>query len=124
MVQEKYEVRYQWFKDDTELQRQNSCSLVLDSVKMCDFGCYSCQVTRIGGESQPVTSDPADLEVVPCDEMSKYFWYCVVARAVNPPINHFLSNKRPIPVLWRNKRCYKQTRATTKLFKGVILLAH
>ncbi|KAL9971593.1 hypothetical protein ACROYT_G017773 [Oculina patagonica] len=73
MVQENYEVGYQWFKDGMELQGQNTCSLVLNSVEMRDFGCYRCQVTRVGDESQPVTSDPAFLEVDPRGGMRRKY---------------------------------------------------
>ncbi|XP_078371056.1 uncharacterized protein LOC144654706 isoform X2 [Oculina patagonica] len=64
-VQEKYEVCYQWFKDGTELQERNTCSLVLDPVRMRDSGCYSCLVTRVEDENENITSDRAVLEVVP-----------------------------------------------------------
>ena len=65
--------RYQWLKDDTELQEQNNSSLILDSVKMRDFGCYRCciHVTHKGGHREDVTSKPAFLEVAPGDGMSK-----------------------------------------------------
>ena len=69
-VQGNYEVWYQWLKDDTELQQQNSPSLILDSVKMHDFGCYRCRITHRGGLGA-VTSKPAFLEVSPREGQSK-----------------------------------------------------
>lgn len=66
-VQGNSEVWYQWFKDDTELQQQNNASLILDSVKMHDFGCYRCCITHRGGHGEAVTSKPAVLEVSPCE---------------------------------------------------------
>ena len=70
-VQGKYQVQYQWFKDGTELQEQSNSSLILDSVKMHDFGCYRCCITHKGGHSEVIRSEPAVLEVAPCDGMSK-----------------------------------------------------
>jgi len=66
-VQGSCEVWYHWLKDDTELQEQNNSSLILDSVKMRDFGCYSCRITHGRGHREAVTSEPAFLEVSPCE---------------------------------------------------------
>ena len=67
------QVWYQWLKDDTELQQQNNASLFLDSVKMPDFGCYRCSihVTHKGDHREAVKSEPAVLEVAPCEGKSK-----------------------------------------------------
>ena len=70
-VQGNCEVWYHWLKDDTELQEQNNSSLILDSVKMRDFGCYSCRITHGRGHREAVTSEPAFLEVSPCEGKSK-----------------------------------------------------
>lgn len=115
-MQEMYEARYQWFKDGTELQGQNASSLVLDSVKMRDFGCYRCRVTHTGDESGSVTSDPAFLDVFPCGGMSEYFLCRAVAFAVNQLINYFVSNKTPNSKLY-GKRCYMQTACYRRIFK-------
>lgn len=68
-VQRDCQVWYQWLKDGTEFQQQNNASLVLDSVEMRDFGCYRCsvQVTHKGGHREAVMSEPAFLEVAPCE---------------------------------------------------------
>ena len=71
-VQGNNEVWYQWLKDDTELQQQNNASLILDSVKMHDFGCYRCHISHRGGDGEAVTSEPAFLEVSPCEGKSEY----------------------------------------------------
>ena len=65
------EVWYQWLQDGTVLQGQNNASLVLDSVKMRDFGCYRCCITPRGSHGEAVTSEPALLEVFPCEGKSK-----------------------------------------------------
>ena len=71
-VQGRKGVSYQWFKDrTTKLQGQNSAILVLDSVKLRDFGCYTCEVKSIDGR-QCVESSPAMLDVTPGDGMSKF----------------------------------------------------
>lgn len=72
-VQGNCEIRYQWLKDETDLQQQNNASLVLDSVRMQDFGCYKCciHVTHKGCHRESVSSEGAFLEVTPCEGMSK-----------------------------------------------------
>ena len=70
-VQGNREVSYQWLKDDAELQQQNNASLILDSVKMHDFGCYRCCITYRQSHGDAVTSEPAFLEVSPCEGKSK-----------------------------------------------------
>lgn len=70
-VQGNWKVWYQWLKDDTELQQQNSASLILDSVKMHDFGCYRCIITHREGHGEAVTSQPAFLEISPPEGKSK-----------------------------------------------------
>ena len=66
------EVRYQWFKDDSKIQGQRNSSLVLDPVKVEDFGNYKCEVKYDDGDSEKcVTSLPAELDVIPSDGMSE-----------------------------------------------------
>ena len=69
-VQGNREVSYQWLKDDAELQKQNNASLILDSVKMRDFGRYRCRITSRGGYRE-VISEPAFLDVSPSEGKSK-----------------------------------------------------
>ena len=64
-------VSYQWLKDGTKIQGQNSAILVLNSVKLRDFGSYTCDVKSIDGR-QYVESHPAMLDVTPGDGMSKF----------------------------------------------------
>jgi len=71
MVHGKKKVIYQWLKDGTEIQGQNGSSLVLDPVKLRDFGCYACRVKGADG-SACVESSPATLDVTPRDGASKY----------------------------------------------------
>ena len=71
-VQSDFEVWYQWFKDGMKVyQQENVASLILDSVKMHDFGCYRCRITHSGGYGEAVTSLPAFLEVSPSEGKSK-----------------------------------------------------
>jgi len=65
-VHGKKKVIYQWLKDGTEIQGQNGSSLVLDPVKLRDFGCYACRVKGADG-SACVESSPATLDVTPRD---------------------------------------------------------
>ena len=60
------QVLYQWFKDDQELEGKTSDTLLLDSVRMQDFGWYRCQVSCSGDtRMEPVKSGPAELNVTP-----------------------------------------------------------
>ena len=66
------EVRYQWFKDDSKIQGQRNSSLVLDPVRLENFGNYKCEVKYDDGDSEKcVTSLPAELDVIPSDGMSE-----------------------------------------------------
>ena len=66
------EARYQWFKDDSTIQGQRNSSLVLDPVKVEDFGNYKCEVKYDDGDSEKcVTSLPSELDVIPCDGMGE-----------------------------------------------------
>ena len=113
-MQEKFEVWYQWFKDGAELQGENASTLVLDYVKMRDFGCYRCRVTHTGDESGGVTSDAAVLEVSPCGGMSEYFFCCAVAFAVNQLTNYFVSNRASNSELWRENAVTYKPHATVE----------
>lgn len=66
-VQGNKKVFYQWAKDGTEMQGQNSSSLVLDCVEMRDFGCYVCHVSDANADC--IKSTAAVLDVAPRDGM-------------------------------------------------------
>ena len=72
----KRKITYQWLKDGLKLPGQTNSSLVFDSVKPRDFGCYSCEVRCSDGQnkSEPVKllSRVAELDVLPREGMSKY----------------------------------------------------
>ena len=92
------EVRYQWFKDDSKIQGQRNSSLVLDPVKVEDFGNYKCEVKYDDGNSEKcVTSLPAELDIVPSDGMGKcelfanYYLFWVLHVLVISAIHNFLS---------------------------------
>ena len=69
--------RYRWFKDDSKIQGQRNSSLVLDPVKVEDFGNYKCEVKYYDGDyddgdsEKCVTSLPAELDIIPSDGMGK-----------------------------------------------------
>lgn len=67
-------ISYQWFKDGIKLRGRTDSSLVFDSVKPCDFGCYCCEVRCSYGQkkSESVKSNVAELEVLPREGKSKY----------------------------------------------------
>lgn len=59
------EVSYQWYKDDEELQGRTTPTLVLNPVRMRDFGCYKCHMTHLGDAGEGVTTV---LDVTPLPE--------------------------------------------------------
>ena len=65
---------YRWSKDGTEIQGQNNSTLVLDCVKMRDFGCYACKVSDTDGPCGCEKS--VQLDVVPRDGMGEYCLSC------------------------------------------------
>ncbi|CAH3166092.1 unnamed protein product [Porites evermanni] len=69
----KKKITYQWLKDKLRLPEQTNSSLVFDSVKPRDFGCYSCEVRCSDGQnkSEPVKllSRVAELDVLPREGM-------------------------------------------------------
>ena len=73
-IQGRNDVTYQWLKDGEELKGQNSSTLVLNLVKLCDFGFYVCKVrcTDNSASSICVESSPAELNVTPQDGRSTY----------------------------------------------------
>ena len=73
----KNKITYQWLKDGLKLvPEQTNSSLVFDSVKPRDFGCYCCEVRCSDGQnkSEPkkLLSWVAELDVLPREGMSKY----------------------------------------------------
>ena len=71
---------HKWNLNATSLERQKhvisggqrNSSLVLDPVKVEDFGNYKCEVKYDDGDSEKcVTSLPAELDVIPSDGMSE-----------------------------------------------------
>ncbi|XP_015780806.1 PREDICTED: uncharacterized protein LOC107358730 [Acropora digitifera] len=56
------DMRYRWVKDDVEIPGANRPDLVLEPVRMHDFGMYFC---RVWDKSGSVTSLAADIDVFP-----------------------------------------------------------
>ena len=63
------DIRYRWVKDDIEIPGANRSDLVLEPVRMRDFGSYAC---RVWDKSGAATSDSAVIDVFPAPNMSKY----------------------------------------------------
>ena len=62
------DMRYRWVKDDVEIPGANRPDLVLEPVRMQDFGMYVC---RVWDKSGSVTSLAADIDVFPRTNKSK-----------------------------------------------------
>ncbi|KAM7441201.1 carbohydrate binding [Porites harrisoni] len=60
------DVSYRWIKDDIEIPGANRSDLVLEPVRMHDFGRYFC---RVWDKSGSLTSEPADVDVFPSPHM-------------------------------------------------------
>ena len=69
-------------KDDIEIPGENRSNLVLEPVRMQDFGRYFC---RVWDKSGSVTSEPADVDVFPSPHMSKYGQWRIQGRGPPPP---------------------------------------
>nr|XP_058948637.1 uncharacterized protein LOC131776470 isoform X2 [Pocillopora verrucosa] len=94
------EARYQWFKDDSKIQGQRNSSLVLDPVKVEDFGNYKCEVKYDDGDSEKcVTSLPSELDVIPCDGMELK---CLrdVDLNIQEKVGNLLTKKKPGTPTW------------------------
>ena len=72
------DVSYRWIKDDIEIPGANRSDLVLEPVRMQDFGRYFC---RVWDKSGSLTSEPADVDVFPSPHMSKYGQWRIQERA-------------------------------------------
>ena len=66
------QVFYRWYKDQQELQGEDNSTLILDPVKVQDFGSYKCEV-RSGKryDSSCVESNVVDLDVTPAEGKSE-----------------------------------------------------
>ncbi|XP_074620483.1 uncharacterized protein LOC141879205 isoform X2 [Acropora palmata] len=68
---ESQQVFYQWYKDGQELQGQDNSSLILDPLKVQDFGFYKCEVRSDRRyDSSCVESNVVDLDVTPAEGKS------------------------------------------------------
>lgn len=77
-VQGNKKVFYEWVKDGTEMQGQNSSSLVLGCVEMRDFGCYTCRVCDPNADC--IKSSTAVLDVAPRDGMGKCYLHSIILK--------------------------------------------
>ena len=68
---------YLWYKDGQELQGQDNSSLILDPLKVQDFGVYKCEA-RSGKryDSSYVESNVVELDVTPAEGKSELNYDC------------------------------------------------
>lgn len=95
------EGRYQWFKEDSMMDGQRNSSLVLDPVKMEDFGNYKCEVKYDDADSvKCVTSLPAELDIVPREGMERK---CLtdVDLNIQEMVGNLLIQKKPGIRTWK-----------------------
>ena len=88
------DVSYRWIKDDIEIPGANRSDLVLEPVRMHDFGRYFC---RVWDKSGSLTSEPADVDVFPSPHMSKYGQWWIPGKdpgGLAPP-PHFYTKLKP-----------------------------
>ncbi|XP_044176517.1 uncharacterized protein LOC114972098 isoform X1 [Acropora millepora] len=65
------QVLYRWFKDEQELPGGNNSTLILDPLKMQDFGSYRCEVRSDKRDDvRCVESDVVELDVTPAEGKS------------------------------------------------------
>ena len=67
---------YQWYKDEQELQGEDNATLILNPLKVQDFGFYKCEVRRDKRyDSSCAESQVEELNVTPAEGKSKLI-YC------------------------------------------------
>ena len=71
------QVLYRWYKDEQELQGEDNATLILDPLKVQDFGFYKCEV-RSGKryDSSWVESNVIGLDVTPANGKSELIYDC------------------------------------------------
>ena len=74
-VRECQQVFYRWYKDEQELQEENNSTLILDSVKVQDFGFYKCEVRS----DKRYESNVVHLDVTPAEGKSELIYDCPVS---------------------------------------------
>ena len=68
---------YQWYKDEQELQGEDNSTLILDPLKVQDFGFYKCEVRRGKRyDSNCVESNVVELDVRPAEGKSELNYDC------------------------------------------------
>ena len=76
-VRENQQVFYQWYKDGQELQGQDNSSLILNQLKVKDFGFYKCEVrSDKRNDSICGASEVVELDVTPAEGTSELIYDC------------------------------------------------
>jgi len=71
------QVFYRLFKDEQELHGKDNSSLILDSLKMQDFGSYRCEVRSDKRDDvRCMKSDMIELDVTPTEGKSELIYDC------------------------------------------------
>ena len=125
-AQGKEKISYQWLKDGLKMRGQNSSSLALAAVEVCDFGCYTCQVRYVDSHGGGVTSYPAILDISPREGMSEYCMSHVVWLAGEFSSRSATNNKRFLissTVVMSRKRLKKSLVETRPVSQGVLKLS-
>ena len=92
------QVLYRWFKDEQELPGGNNSTLILDPLKMQDFGSYRCKVRSDKRDDVPfVPSNVVELDVTPAEGESELIYDC-------PELHWTVSYKTIERYLTRGKR--------------------
>ena len=66
---------YRWFKDEQELPGGNNSTLILDQLKMQDFGSYRCEVRSDKRDDvRCVESNVVELDVTPAEGKSELIY--------------------------------------------------
>ena len=69
------QVFYRWYKDEQELQEEDKSTLILDPLKVQDFGFYKCEVRSDKRyDSICVESNVVDLDVTPVEGKSELIY--------------------------------------------------
>ena len=72
------QVLYRWFQDEQELPGENNSTLILDPLKMQDFGSYRCEVRSDKRDDVScVKSDVVELDVTPAEGKSELIYDCL-----------------------------------------------
>ena len=115
------DIRYRWVKDDIEIPGANRPDLVLEPVRMRDFGRYVC---RVWDKSGAVTSDSADIDVFPAPNMSKYHLSSEIQGKIVGTGRRFHGQIAPSLVMILSHGHFAQSRQSTLGSSRILLIQY